>query len=157
VDIRASRQRQLGELMCDMTHAEYEYTLQHTKALLWYESIYSFHSNIGFPYKCLAHTYPVVWCMCVRLCVSCVHVCAYARSHIQEVIFEDISRHEIWISRLDMSKDHFEYHRDRDRDRDRDKDRDRESEGERKTTEDFSSHVLICQKIMFWCGETTAD
>ena len=77
--------------MCDMTHAEYAYTLQHTKASLWYESVYFFHSSIGFPYKCLAHTYPVVWCMCVRLCVSwcarlcvcalaCVRVCSSIRS-----------------------------------------------------------------------------
>ena len=26
--------RELGDLMCDMTHAEYAYTLQHTKASL---------------------------------------------------------------------------------------------------------------------------
>ena len=38
----------------------------HARASLWYGSVYFFHSNMWVPYECLAHTYRVVWCMCVR-------------------------------------------------------------------------------------------
>ena len=76
--------------VCDMTHSDAKALLRHGSiSLLGHESVYSLslyslsvyssHSKIGLPCRGLAHTYPVVWCMCVQLCVSSVHVCDRAR------------------------------------------------------------------------------